>query len=130
MFDQLANILKWFTELDDTKRTFAVMGAVVIFLTFMFMTRDKQNLKAHTEIKLEYKKRLNNCEKNVTTLQNEVIYWKDSLASEKLSNILLEVQELKKINEIVDKKERVVNKNIKAIKIKQDRIIKKLENEK
>lgn len=130
MFTELSKILKWFTNLNSEKQNIAFLGAAVIFLTFFFVKRDNQNQKQHNELKLEYKKRLDTCENSTVELQKEVIYWKDSLASEKLVNALSEINRFKDMAKQVKQVEQKINNTNKNIKNKQKQVLNKLANEK
>ena len=126
MLTQLSNLLKWFTNLNDVKRVIAFMGAAILFLGFFFIKRDKENRLDH----LEYKKRLDTCESKSSIKDEEISYWKDSLASEKLHNALNEIENYKHMVESVKKSEKNIISNSKNIKIKQHQILNKLKNEK
>lgn len=129
MLKQLTNILKWFTHLEDTKRVIFFMGVAVVFLGYFFIQRDIENKKAHLELKIEYKRRLDTCENRSTVLYNQVSFWKDSLANEKLKNALAEIEAIKNIANDVKKTKNQVKSLSKNIKSKQKEIKNILENE-
>lgn len=129
MLKQLTNILKWFTNLNDEKRVIAFMGAAILFLTFFFIKRDNQNQAQQSELKLEYKKRLDTCENHSMTLQQQVSYWKDSLANEKLNNAIEEINRFKGIAKEVKKVEKDIKNANNSIKKKQKQVLNKLTNE-
>lgn len=129
MLKSLTSILKWFTNLSDVKRVIAFMGAAILFLGFFFIKRDKDNQKAHNELKLEYKKRLDTCETKYSKSIDDVIFWKDSLANEKLKNALLEIDKMKEIANQVKKTEKQVISTSQNIKKNQAAILNKLKDE-
>ena len=129
MLKSLTSILKWFTNLSDVKRVIAFMGAAVLFLGFFFIKRDKDNQKAYNELKLEYKKRLDTCETKYSKSIDDVIFWKDSLANEKLKNALLEIDKMKEIVNQVKKTEKQVISTSQNIKKNQAAILNKLKDE-
>lgn len=129
MFSEFIRILKWFTNITDIKKVIALMGAAIIFLTYFFIKRDNQNTITHTELKLEYKKRLDTCEKYSSILQGQSTYWKDSLASEKLKNANIEIERVKNLVDQVKKAEKNVIKKHDDIINKQKQILNKLKYE-
>ena len=108
MFKEFINILKWFTNLEETKRVVFLMGAAILVISTLFLKRDRENSKQHNEIKSNFSKRLDTCERNSNRMQVEISYWKDSLASEKLKNAL---EELTKAQNLV-KEAKKIEKNI------------------
>lgn len=130
MFKQLLDIIKWFTDLNNEKRIISFMITAILFLGFFFIKKDAQNQKQHIELKLEYRKRLDTCENKSIVKDEEISYWKDSLASEKLHNALNEIENYKHMAESMKKSEKNIISNSKNIKIKQHQILNKLKDEK
>lgn len=126
----LYSIWKFFIGLNSEKQLIGILFGVILFLGFYFFTKDSLNQKALIELKLAYKNRLDTCEVTSVRLQRELSYWKDSLASEKLKNALIEIDNIKKIAESTKKSENNVLSYSKNIKNKQNKILKTLKHEK
>ena len=123
MIDLLIKTAKYFTNLSDVKRVIFFMSLSIIFLTYFFIKRDGQNQAQHSELKVEYKKRLDTCEvKNVKylsekeSLQNIIFQLKiDSAVTSASSEIKLAkdlAKEVKKVEIKVKKTTRSLNNKL------------------
>ena len=124
------DIWKFFIGLNAKKQLIGILFGVILFLGFYFFTKDSLNQKAHIELKLAYKKRLDTCEVSSYLLQKELTYWKDSLASEKLKNALIEINNMKTLVKDIKSMEKNIVNNTNKVKNKQHQILNKLKNEK
>ena len=130
MMTTFFNIIKWFSKLTDANRVVTIMLGVIFFLGFFFFKQDKENRDSHMQMKQYYLKKLDTCENKTTLLSNQVSFWKDSLANEKLKNALKEIEAIRNIAKEVKKTEKNINIKTNQIKNKQKKILNTLRDEK
>lgn len=126
MFQGLINIWKYFIKLKAEKQIIGVVGGALLFIGFLFFKERNSNLSSSNEYKKHIQKMNDTCQLEKKELQRQVSYWKDSLASEKLLNVIKEINEMKKIADDVKLIENRVSKKTQEIKQKQSNLLKKI----
>jgi gas vesicle protein len=126
MFQGLINIWKYFIKLKAEKQIIGVVGGALLFIGFLFFKERNSNLSSSNEYKKHIQKMNDTCQLEKKELQRQVSYWKDSVASEKLLNVIKEINEMKKIADDVKLIENRVSKKTQEIKQKQSNLLKKI----